>query len=155
MSNNWKKRVSDFFFEEIEVEIEEIKEQNGDPVYRSHPTHQKPVNTKVAYHYPKNNKATFSFPVIPDKINQNRKIEEKKEQNCYQDYRTQNTHKKPVNTKVAYQYPKNNKTPFRFPDIPDDINQNRKQETIMQHRHQQPIRKTRRPYNENMTFDSK
>src|SRR5690625_3978351 len=102
MSNNWKKRVSDFFFEEIEVEIEEIKEQNGDPVYRSHPTHQKPVNTKVAYHYPKNNKA-----------------------------------------------------PFRFPVIPDEINQNRKQETIMQHRHQQPIRKTRRPYNENMTFDSK
>src|SRR5690625_2351856 len=105
MSNNWKKRVSDFFFEEIEVEIEEKKEQNGDPVYRSHPTHQKPVNTKVAYHYPKNNKA-----------------------------------------------------PFRFPVIPDEINQNRDQETIMQHshhRHQQPIRKTRRPYNENMTFDSK
>src|SRR5690625_575067 len=69
MSNNWKKRVSDFFFEEIEVEMEEeIKEQSGNPVYRTHPTYRKPVDTKVTYQYPKKDGASFRFPVIPDDV---------------------------------------------------------------------------------------
>lgn len=74
MSNNWKKRVSDFFFEEIEVEMEEeIKEQSGNPVYRTHPTYRKPVDTKVTYQYPKKHGASFRFPVIPDDVGEQEK----------------------------------------------------------------------------------
>src|SRR5699024_1812438 len=69
MSSNWKKRVSDFFFEEIEIEIEENKpeeKQSEYPVERTYPTNKQSINTRVAYHYSKNKQTPFRFPVIPD-----------------------------------------------------------------------------------------
>jgi len=78
MSNNWKKRVSDFFFEEIEIEIEENKpeeKQSEYPVERTYPTNKQSINTRVAYHYSKNKQTPFRFPVIPDEETQD--IEEK------------------------------------------------------------------------------
>lgn len=75
MWKNWKKRISDIFFREIEVEeYEEIEEeetpkQNGTnyATQRRNVTMDQPLQEdfKVMYQYPKNNHA-FSFPVIPD-----------------------------------------------------------------------------------------
>src|SRR5699024_8712609 len=76
MSNNWKKRVSDFFFEEIEIEENEPEEKQSEyPVERTYPTNKQSINTRVAYHYAKNKQPTFRFPVIPDEDTQD--IEEK------------------------------------------------------------------------------
>ncbi|MEJ8777889.1 DNA translocase FtsK [Pseudogracilibacillus sp. ICA-222130] len=74
MWENWKKRVSNIFFREVEVEEyveieEETPKQNG----TNHSTHRRNVtmdqhlqeDVKVMYQYPKNNH-TFPFPVIPD-----------------------------------------------------------------------------------------
>ncbi|HLR72627.1 MAG TPA: DNA translocase FtsK [Pseudogracilibacillus sp.] len=76
MSNNWKKRVSDFFFEEIEIGENEPEEKQSEyPVERTYPTNKQSINTRVAYHYAKNKQPTFRFPVIPDEDTQD--IEEK------------------------------------------------------------------------------
>src|SRR5699024_4188422 len=79
MSNNWKKRVSDFFFEEIEIETEE--KQSEYPVERTYPTNKQSINTRVAYHYSKNKQTPFRFPVIPDDETQD--IEEKNKGHRY------------------------------------------------------------------------
>src|SRR5690625_66146 len=67
MSNNWKKRVSDFFFEEVEIDENDPEEKQSEyPVERTYPTKKQSINTRVAYRYAKNKQPTFRFPVIPD-----------------------------------------------------------------------------------------
>lgn len=67
MSNNWKKRVSDFFFEEIEEEIvQEIEASSDNTVQRTPPTSKRSVDTRVAYQYSKKRPSSFRFPVTVD-----------------------------------------------------------------------------------------
>lgn len=63
MWKNWKKKVSDFFFEEV---IEEDDEQAIHSTNRNVSGHHGALNAKITYQYPKKQKAPFRFPVIPD-----------------------------------------------------------------------------------------
>lgn len=117
-SNNWKKRVSDFFFEETEIEMEEeMKEQNGDPVYRTHPTYRKPVNTKVAYQYPKRHDAAFRFPVIPDEYlaEEEASVSSALPRNPNRNRKTKRPHKEHHSLKAGYDRKKNAK---ELEDVP-------------------------------------
>ncbi|MEI3613498.1 DNA translocase FtsK [Pseudogracilibacillus sp. SO30301A] len=63
MWKQWKKKVINFFFEEIVIEEEDEgieKEPNKQIV------NIRDVNTKIAYQYPKDQDTPFRFPVIPD-----------------------------------------------------------------------------------------
>src|SRR5699024_3586758 len=108
MSNNWKKRVSDFFFEEIEIEIEENKpeeKQSEYPVERTYPTNKQSINTRVAYHYSKKKQTPFRFPVIPDEETQD--IEEKNKGQRYTKRRrvcSQRSYHRDVHSEMARQH---------------------------------------------------
>lgn len=65
MWKNLKKKVSDFFFEEIEEYEEEPIQPNTTPK-RQISIPNETVNAKVRYEYPKQQQAPFRFPVIPD-----------------------------------------------------------------------------------------
>ncbi len=127
-SNNWKKRVSDFFFEETEIEIEEeMKEQNGDPVYRTHPTYRKPVNTKVAYQYPKRHDAAFRFPVIPDEYlaEERASVSSALPRNPNRNRKTKRPHKEHHSLKAGYERKKNAK---ELEDVPAYIRRQKERE---------------------------
>src|SRR5690625_3322332 len=61
MWKDWKRKVSNFFFEEVEEEVE-IPENEERINNRNH----RRANTKVTYQYPKEQHPPFRFPVIPD-----------------------------------------------------------------------------------------
>lgn len=127
-SNNWKKRVSDFFFEETEIEMEEeMKEQNGDPVYRTHPTYRKPVNTKVAYQYPKRHDAAFRFPVIPDEYlaEERASVSSALPRNPNRNRKTKRPHKEHHSLKAGYERKKNAK---ELEDVPAYIRRQKERE---------------------------
>lgn len=127
-SNNWKKRVSDFFFEETEIEIEEeMKEQNGDPVYRTHPTYRKPVNTKVAYQYPKRHDVAFRFPVIPDEYlaEERASVSSALPRNPNRNRKTKRPHKEHHSLKAGYERKKNAK---ELEDVPAYIRRQKERE---------------------------
>src|SRR5699024_2922809 len=66
MWNFLKKKVSNFFFEEIEEEI--VMSENEEPKKNRD---QRIVKPKVTYQYPKKEQHTpFRFPVIPDELSQ-------------------------------------------------------------------------------------
>src|SRR5690625_4279398 len=127
-SNNWKKRVSDFFFEETEIDMEEeMKEQSGDPVYRTHPTYRKPVNTKVAYQYPKRHDAAFRFPVIPDEYLAEEKasVSSALPRNPNRNRKTKRPHKEHHSLKAGYERKKNAK---ELEDVPAYIRRQKERE---------------------------
>ena len=64
MWKNIKKKVSDFFFEEIEIE-ENDEDQIKTTPNRNISDQNRVVNAKVKYEYPKKQDAPFRFPVIP------------------------------------------------------------------------------------------
>ena len=73
MWKDWKKKVSDFFFYEVEVESEEEIEEVAEPKQRKASTtnrqiagSSRAVNAKVTYEYPKEQERAFRFPLIPD-----------------------------------------------------------------------------------------
>ncbi len=86
MWKQWKKKVSNFFFEEIVIEEEDEgieQEPNKQNV------NTRDVNTKIAYQYPKDQDTPFRFPVIPDenkleKQSKNNKIRRRKTASPYQ-----------------------------------------------------------------------
>src|SRR5699024_7250386 len=76
MWKNWRKKVNDLFFREIEIEIEEDEREHLVEKEQDTPSTQQTRNmslqqhlheeSKVFYQYPKNNKQSFKFPVISD-----------------------------------------------------------------------------------------
>lgn len=102
MWKNIKKKVSDFFFEEIEIE-ENDEDQIKTTPNRNISDQNRVVNAKVKYEYPKKQDAPFRFPVIPDeeiKVNKrrrttisNRNITVKKRDPLIYGYRTQEQEK--------------------------------------------------------------
>src|SRR5690625_65370 len=65
MWKQWKKKVSNFFFEEIVIE-EEIKNNETTKEQNKQIVNTRDVNTKITYQYPKDQDTPFRFPVIPD-----------------------------------------------------------------------------------------
>ena len=65
MWKQWKKKVSNFFFEEIIIE-EEIEDKEIQKEQSKQTSHIRDVNTKITYQYPKDQDTPFRFPVIPD-----------------------------------------------------------------------------------------
>lgn len=63
MWKNWKKKVSDFFFEEIYEEDDDIDSGNDISLKNEG---NRTVSTRVTYQYPKDQQTPFRFPVIPD-----------------------------------------------------------------------------------------
>lgn len=138
LSNNWKKRVSDFFFDEIEIEVEEeVSEQNNNPVYRTYPTSNKAVNTKVAYQYPKKNQAPFRFPVIPDaRMNDDTEVVHPvKQQSKKRSRKPQRPHRENDTLKLGYQHKKLSK---ELENVPAYIRRQRAREQLQE---REPVEK--------------
>lgn len=60
MWKNWKKKVTDFIFEEIEEDL--VIEQED----REKPFNKRQINAQVTYQYPNQTEVPFRFPLIPD-----------------------------------------------------------------------------------------
>ena len=70
MWKNWRKKVSDFFYEDVIEEDEseqQVQFEEKDILKnRAQVNDNQTVHTKIAYKYPKKQNAPFRFPVIPD-----------------------------------------------------------------------------------------
>jgi len=66
MWKSWKRKVSNFFFEEVREAADVEEEKKALPFEEDPEAKNRSIHTKVTYQYPPEQPAPFRFPVIPD-----------------------------------------------------------------------------------------
>ncbi|ASK62927.1 DNA translocase FtsK [Virgibacillus phasianinus] len=137
MWGQWKEKLLDLFYTEVEIEDEE---EEDEPKKQQRPLHnmqhKDKLETKVMYQYPE--RKEFRFPVIPDKVEQKQPMDtpayQRRKEN---DYRHEQRENKP--NKNHYQWEKreqrekkdnSKKVPFQPTEVPSPIHGFRQREKV-------------------------
>ncbi|HLS23614.1 MAG TPA: DNA translocase FtsK [Pseudogracilibacillus sp.] len=94
MWENFKKRVTDFIYEEIDEEEEEQFNHRAERKQVQHRTNRrKPVHARMTYEYPKHSSGNFRFPLIPDEREESEELStrRRRERKAYEAQRGRST----------------------------------------------------------------